>query len=105
MSDTYAINSTPPPGSNQGISYPGYPVRALSPTKRVLVQENYDSATPPTADLQRFSAVAGSTATLVPKGTPAVWSRATHWSVGEIVGYILTVSGSITVQQTESDEV
>lgn len=99
MADTYAINSTPPTGLS------GYAVRALSPCKRVQVQENYDSAVAPTADLQRFSAVPGATATLVTKGNPATWSRATHWNVGDIVGYILTVSGSITVQQTESDEV
>jgi hypothetical protein len=88
-----------------------YQVIAQTRCSRVLVQENYNSATPPTADLL-MSAPAGSTQIAVAKGTPAIFTptvdslaRPVMFAPGEVVGDIETVSGSITVQQIESTQV
>jgi hypothetical protein len=72
---------------------------------RIVVQENYDSATPPTADLIQRCAVPGSGQVKIPKGTPAIYTTATSFRKGEIAGTIETSSGSITVQQVESSQV
>jgi len=80
-----------------------YAVIANTYCRRVVVQENYDSANPPTADLEQYNPD-GSGPVLIPKGTPAVFSKGPY-TPGTQVGSIETVSGSITVQQIESMEV
>lgn len=90
-----------------------YPVIVQTPCARVVVQENYNSATPPTADLlQKMPATAANAANIA-KGTPAIYapqSRRTSFgqigfNPGDIAGSIRTAAGSITVQQIESLEV
>lgn len=81
-----------------------WPVTALTRCKRILVQENYNSANPPTADLQQYNPD-GSGPIAIPKGTPASFNSfaGVIFQPGQIVGYVNTPSGSITVQQVESD--
>jgi hypothetical protein len=73
--------------------------------KRIVVQENYNSANPPTADLLQRCSVPGSGQVRVSKGTPAVFTTQTTFSKGQKAGTIATASGSITVQQVESSQV
>jgi hypothetical protein len=102
--DTYPVTNVAPAGTYQGVPYPGYPVIAMTYCRRIRVQENYDIASPPTADLLRFSNVPGANPTRVPQGVAAVWDNGdAHFYSGQIVGFILTVTGSITVQQIEGN--
>lgn len=80
--------------------------------KRILVQENYNSTTPPTADLLQRGAAAGSTQVNIAKGTPAIFTAPADgpspiggFNTGDIVGTIQTVSGSITAQQIEYNRI
>lgn len=83
-----------------------YQVIAQTTCRRILVQENYNSATPPTADLL-MSFPPGATQVAVPKGTPAVFTppHGLWFSPGTVAGEIETAAGSITVQQIEGDQV
>jgi hypothetical protein len=88
-----------------------YQVIAQTYCRRILVQENYNSTTPPTADLL-MSEPAGATQVAIPKGTSAIYTTAVtevvgspYFKPGQVAGEIETVSGSITVQQIESQEV
>lgn len=90
-----------------------YNVVAQTCCNRIVVQENYNSVTPPTVDLlQKMPSTAASAVNIV-KGTAAIYtplSRRASGSVpyflpGEVVGTIRTVSGSATVQQIESSQV
>ena len=85
-----------------------YQVIAQTYCRRIVVQENYDSANPPTADLL-MAIPAGATQILVAKGTPAIFAApklanggGDLFDPGQIAGDIETVAGSITVQQVES---
>ncbi|KKN66901.1 hypothetical protein LCGC14_0466760 [marine sediment metagenome] len=90
-------------------------VVANSPCRRVSVKEDYDSDTPPTANLLQYDPTGSSTPAKVVKGTPAVFTKskpssgvsqeANTYFPGEVVGGIATSSGSITVQQIESDQI
>jgi hypothetical protein len=72
---------------------------------RIVVQEDYNSANAPTADLLQRCAVPGSTQVRISKGTPAIYTTMTTFRKGEKAGTIETSSGSITVQQVESSQV
>ena len=72
--------------------------------ERIVVQEDYNSANPPTADLLQRGNVTGSAQIRVSKGTPAVFSSG-PFRAQQKVGTIQTASGSITVQQIESRRV
>lgn len=81
-----------------------YNIIAHSQCTRVQVQENFNSANPPTADLlQRFPA--GTQQIAIAKGTPAVFTRSIPWSQGDLVGTMQTASGSVTLQILEADAV
>jgi hypothetical protein len=84
-----------------------YQIVAQTVCKRITVQENYDSANPPTADYM-IAQPAGGTQALVSKGVPFVFTPpvGTQWFYPtNVVGDIETVSGSITLQQVESQQV
>jgi len=91
-----------------------YSVVAQTRCRRITVQENFNSTTPPTADLL-MAQPAGATQVAVAKGTPAIFTPSTvsncnsglepEFMPGQTVGDIETASGSITVQQTESRQV
>lgn len=72
---------------------------------RILVQENYNSANPPTDDLLQRCSVGGSTQIRIAKGTAAVFTTITGYRNGEKAGTIEAANGSITVQQIESSRV
>lgn len=90
-------------------------VVANSPCRRISVKEDYDSDSPPTANLEQYDPTDSSTPAKIVKGTPAVFTKskpssglsqeANTYFVGEVVGGIATSSGSITVQQIESDQI
>lgn len=81
--------------------------------RRVTVQENYNSQNPPTADLLMSLAsprgyLANETQVAVAKGTPAIFtlpSGKLWFYPGDVAGDIETASGSITVQQVESQQI
>lgn len=83
-----------------------YQVIAQTWCRRIQVQENYNSTSAPTADLL-MARPAGATQVNIVKGTTAIFTASTHahFTPGQVVGDIETVSGSITVQQIESDQV
>lgn len=93
-----------------------YSVVAQTTCRRILVQENYNSVTPPTADLLAAQPPGG-TQVNIAKGTPIIFTPQTgltpgqnnfagqQFLAGQVVGDIETVSGSITVQQIESQQV
>lgn len=94
-----------------------YSVVPQTRCRRIFVQENYNSATPPTADLL-MSQPAGATQVAIPKGTPAIFTAVGNPSAvvgpggepefipnGQAIGDIETAAGSITVQQIESRQV
>ena len=98
---TFAIdNAGPNPNGS-------YNVVANSYCRRITIQENYDSANPPSADLQQFIPATSSTPARVAKGTPAIFTPLSdlYFTPRQIVGAIKTSSGSITVQQVESEQV
>lgn len=72
--------------------------------RRIWVQENYDSVTPPTSDLTQ-KAPAGATAIKISKGTPAIFTAPGPngaFTPGQIVGVVAcTVAGPIEGQQRE----
>ena len=84
-----------------------YNVVANTYCSRIVVQENYDSANPPTADLKQYTP--GGNPIRIAKGTPAIFTPAGattgFFTPGEVVGQIQTSSGSITVQQIESSQI
>lgn len=93
-----------------------YNVTANSVCRRIVVQENYDSANVPTADLLQYRPATSSTPTRVAKGTPAIYTKggtgagstpisAGWYTPGEVAGGIKTSAGSITVQQVEGAEI
>lgn len=92
---TYSIDNSGP-----------YAVTAQTYCRRIAVQENYDSDNPPTANLQQFNPDQ-SGPILVVLGSPAIFSACgdSRFYPGQIVGYINTVSGSITVAQAEGEQV
>lgn len=93
MSKTYAVDNVTE-----------VPVTAETYCLRVVVQENYDSLTPPTSDLIQ-TVPAGTTPVRVAKGTPAIYTKGTTYYPGERVGTIKARTGSITVQQVEGGQV
>lgn len=73
---------------------------------RVAVQENYNSSTPPTADLVQRCAHFLSQLINIAKGTPAIYTtQRGGYSVGDKVGTIKTASGSITISRAFSTQV
>lgn len=83
-----------------------YAVVAKTYCKRILVQENYNSSNPPTADLQQFDANSNGPVAIV-KGTPAIFNSVgdSRFYPGAVAGKINTAGGSITVEQIEGEEV
>jgi hypothetical protein len=84
-----------------------YQVIAQTYCRRIVVQENYNSANTPTCDLL-MAAPAGATQVAIAKGTPAIFTPPTGsllFTPGQLVGDIETASGSCTVQQVESQQV
>ena len=89
-----------------------YKVIAQTACRRIVIQENYNSVTPPTADLLQAQP-AGGTQINIAKGTPAIFSPPgsgsqhfiSGFKPGDVAGDIQTVSGSITVQQVESAQI
>jgi hypothetical protein len=84
-----------------------YNVVARRRCQRIFIQEDYDSATPPTADLVQ-AIPAGASGVRISKGTAAIYtppSGATFFERGDIAGTIKTSSGSITVQQIHSQRI
>lgn len=98
MIDTYAIDA----GGPYDVV-----VRGVLHCRRVTVQEQYDSVTPPTTDLRQYMPKGNADVAFIAKGTPAVFSAPTGGSFypGQTIGQIQTVTGSITVQQQEGDAV
>jgi len=92
---TFAIDAT---GPNPNGSYN---VTAESWCKRVLVQEDYNSANPPTDDLLQYFDKTSTTPGKIPKGTPAVFTTIGMFYPGQVVGCIKTAGGTLTVQQIE----
>lgn len=93
---TYGIDSTQ-----------RYKIVAATQCERVTVQENYDSATPPTADY-KVAQPSGAPQVLVSKGVPFIFTPpngAKFFFPQQVVGDIQTVSGSVTIQQIESQQV
>lgn len=92
-----------------------YPVRAASYCDRIVVQEDYDSSSPPTCDLRQYKLNSGAlpsqppaygaTPVKVAKGTPAIYTKPGGYVPGEIAGGIATASGSCTVQQVEGKQI
>ena len=80
-------------------------VVANSYCRRITVKEDYDSDSPPTANLLQYDPTGSSTPVKIVKGTPAVFTSNTHFHPGLVVGAIKTSSGSITVQQIESSQI
>ena len=80
-----------------------YQVIAQTYCRRILVQENFNSASAPTADL-KMAQPAGATLVNVSKGTSAIFTPTGdgRFSPNQIVGEIQTASGSCTVLQIES---
>ncbi|SRR6266478_4063813 len=77
--------------------------------KRILVQENYTSATGATTDLAKQAPI-GADNVIVPMGTPAIFTA--HgpngsFYPGEVVGLVtvLDVAGPVEGAQTEDDEI
>ncbi|MFI5118609.1 MAG: hypothetical protein ACHP8B_18125 [Terriglobales bacterium] len=96
---TYAIDNTQ-----------DYIVVTQTMCKRVTVQENYNSSTPPTADLLQKMPATAANAVNVAKGTPAIYTPDNLqgkglFYPGAVTGTIRTASGSITVQQIESNQI
>lgn len=95
---TYAIDSGGP-----------YNVIANSFCNRIEVRENFNSVTPPTADLKQYRPAGSLTPVNIPLGTSAIFTPYTGqndgFKPGQVVGQIQTVSGSITVAQIESTQV
>lgn len=97
------------PYSTKAIDNAGpYNITAKTYCRRILVQENFNSANPPTADLQQYNAD-GTGPVAIAKGTPAIFAYAgdpnQSFIPNQVVGQINTVSGSITIQQIEGDRV
>ena len=102
--DLYSIDNAGP-----------YAVIARTYCLRILVQENFNSTNPPTADLQQFGVISGaqpggvpvasSVAGAIPKGTAAIFTKGSMYSPGEVAGFINTAAGSIQVAQFESSQV
>lgn len=80
-----------------------YPITAPISCRRVLVQENYNSVNPPTADLQQFNPD-GSGPIAIPKGTPMIFAKGPYIE-GQLVGQANTAAGSVTVQIIGSMEI
>lgn len=91
---TYAIDNAGP-----------YNVVANSYCLRITVQENYNSANPPTADLKQYRPAGSATPMRIPKGTPAIFTKGGTYYPGEVAGAIQTEAGSITVQQIDSSQI
>jgi hypothetical protein len=84
-----------------------YPVIARVDCRRITVQEDYNSANPPTADLLAAQP-AGGTQMKVAHGTSVTFTPADlggYFKAGTKVGDIQTVAGSITVQQQDSQAI
>lgn len=86
-----------------------YPIFVKEACRRVLVQENFNSANPPTADLNQFDEhdSAGAFGCRIAKGTPAVFADGRTYSPQDPLpaGYINTASGSITVLVIEHEKI
>jgi hypothetical protein len=92
-----------------------YAVKARSYCARIVIQEDYDSISPPTCDLAQYKVVSGSqpgqsaaygaNGVKVSKGTVAIYTKPGGYVPEEIAGGIKTASGSCTVQQVEGQEV
>src|ERR1700688_2847542 len=99
---TYAIDNAGPNADGS------YNVAAQTYCKRIVVQENYNSVTAPSADLLQKMPSTAANFVNITKGTPAIFTAVglgNGFAPGQVVGSIKTVSGSITVQQIESQEV
>lgn len=83
-----------------------YQVIAQTRCRRITVQENYNSASPPTCDLL-MAAPANATQVAIAKGTPAIFTPVSGhvFEANTVVGDIETASGSCTVQQAESQQI
>lgn len=78
----------------------------LDGIKRITVQENYDSATPPSADLLQRGRLSASGQIKISKGTPAIFtSPGEGYQYGQKAGTVKASSGSITVQQIETSRI
>jgi hypothetical protein len=79
------------------------------PCLRIEVRENYNSANPPTMDLNQFAGddSTGTNGGRVPKGTSAIYTRATVFTPTDPnpPGYINADSGSGTVLVIEHNAV
>ena len=95
-SDTQAIDNTQE-----------YPIFApFDGITRVVVQENYNSTNPPTADLKQRCAGLGSTQVNIAKGTPAVFTtQKGGYRAQEKVGTIQAAAGSVTVSRLFTTQV
>lgn len=81
-----------------------YIVTAQTFCKSIEVRENYDLASLPQCDLQKFSVGTTTNPGLVPKGTSLFFRRALGcWIPGQEVGRINTVTGSCSVVQIEDE--
>lgn len=81
--------------------------------RRVTIQENYDSDTPPTQNYLVRSSASG-TGVKKSKGTPHVFTLQNspgctyqdgYFKAGDVAGQVKTSAGSITMQQIESSEI
>ena len=79
-----------------------FSVTARTYCKKISVRENYNAATPPTADLRKYVPSTSATPENIPQGTDAVFEDGgRHFYPGEVVGGINTLAGAITVIQVE----
>jgi hypothetical protein len=86
-----------------------YAIMPRSVSRRIEVRENYDSSTPPTADLRQYDAgdSTGARGCKVAKGTSAIFSSPVPFNPvdGVPAGYVNTASGSITVAIIEHENI
>lgn len=82
-----------------------YDVTATDFCDQIQVFENYDSDTPPTADLIMYKPWGTSQGVSIPQGNIAVFEKGggSFYTPGELAGQIQTDAGSITAAQVERE--
>jgi hypothetical protein len=88
------------PFGTKGIDNAGpYPIVTQTPCEFIEVEENFSSSAAATADLRQYNEDQSSPV-IVPKGLRAVFAKGPYIPT-QIVGYLNTIAGSITVRIME----
>lgn len=102
MADQVSILAIDNAGPNANGSYdiksPGY-------FMRITVQEDFDSSSAPTQDLRQYMPNTGTNPAKISKGTPAIFTKGSVYSPGEVVGGMKTAAGSLNVQVIASGQI